>query len=518
MRKTIELLFINIPEDSISAALEVLQEDDDMDLQYRSLKEKSEISSALKNEGRWDLILLYKKTSDNNFPILEHIKTQNKKIPVIVLAEPKNYNEVTISAMKNGARDCVSKEHLERLLPVAKRELKNKRKTDLLANAAHDMRTGINSIILSSKLLVERTDNNLKQEHRKFTNAIYHSGHHLLRYIESFLEPEDEGEVYAAKENLNTIDLHSFCKNMYQIFLPIAKEKDIQFEYKIGKHCPTQIRTNAIYLERVLTNILSNAFKYTQKGKITFTTYSPDSQRKSQSNSIVAFQVNDTGIGIPDEHQKQIFDRYDRGSQSDNQEIIGRGIGLDICQQLTNILGGKLHIESEVGTGSTFTLYLPADYPLSQSEKLKTTKEEEHSVLPDTVEKLDKTVLVVDDSNMHNLAIKEFLSYKIERCFTASSSREAYTILQKQSIDCIILDLILADQSGLDVARYLRKKSRYSDIPIIIYTGKKLSASERELSDKYIDTVIQKGAGSHNKLVNTIYSSLAREPSYQESS
>ncbi|GAA5522485.1 hybrid sensor histidine kinase/response regulator [Aliifodinibius salicampi] len=513
MQKAIEFLFINTSEDYISAALEILQQDG-MEFQYTSLEKQAEILQAIEKEGRWDLILLSAKPPADNFSILELIKKQNRKVPVITLTEQENYKRVAISAMEKGANDCVSKEHIERLLPVAKRELKNKRKTDYLANAAHDMRTGINSIILSSKLLIEHDHDDLKLEQRKFTNAIYHSGHHLLRYIESFLEPEDDGGVYATKENLNTIDLHSFCKNMYQIFLPIAKEKDIQFEYKIGKHCPSQIQTNAIYLERILTNILSNAFKYTQKGNVTFNTYSPDAKIKQESNNIVAFQVNDTGIGIPEKQQKQIFNRYNRGSQSENQETMGHGLGLDICQQLTNILEGELHIESEVGTGSTFTLYLPAGYLSPHPEKPKISRKNEHSILPGSVEKLDNTVLVVDDSRMHNLAIKEFLSYKINHCFTASSTNEAYSILQEQSVDCIVLDLVLADQSGIDVAKYLRKKTGYSDIPIIIYTGKKLSKKERKLSDKYVDAVVQKGAGSYNKLMNTICTSLTANSFY----
>lgn len=517
MQKAIEFLFINTSEDYISAALEILQQDG-MEFQYVSLEKKGEILQAIEKEGRWDLILLSAKPPADNFSTLELIKKQDKKVPVIVLSEQTNYEEIAISAMKKGANDCISKKYIERLLPVAKRELKSKQKTDLLVNAAHDMRTGINSIILSSKLLIEHGHNNLKQEQRKFTNAIYHSGHHLLRYIESFLEPEDDGEIHTVKGNLNTIDLHSFCKNIYQIFLPIANEKDLHFEYKVAKYCPDQIQTNAIYLERILTNILSNAFKYTKKGKITFTTYSPDTKNNHESNNILAFQINDTGIGIPDEQQKQIFDRYNRGNQSENQETMGHGLGLDICQQLTNILEGELHIESEVDTGSTFTLYLPAGYPSPHPEKPKITQGKEHSVLSEAVEKLDKTILVVDDSRMHNLAIKEFLSYKINHCFTAGSTNEAYSILQEQSVDCIVLDLVLADQSGLDVAKYLRKKSEFSDVSIIIYTGKKLSRNEQELADKYVDAIVQKGVGSHNKLINTICSSLTTNSFYQESS
>ncbi|WP_138430817.1 hybrid sensor histidine kinase/response regulator [Fodinibius saliphilus] len=393
---------------------------------------------------------------------------------------------------------------------------KNTRKANFLADAAHDMRTSINSIILSNKLLAKHSNEYPDKGIDRFINAIYHSGSHLLNYIDEFFDsPNEESDDSEVKKE--PINIPSFSNNVYQTFAAIADKKEINFNYQVSDFNHEKLHTNPTYLKRIIKNLLSNAFKYTQKGSVSFKVYAPKPQELEEidfgSENAIAFQIKDTGIGIPKSQQDQIFERHNRVDHPNAPEISdGSGLGLNICKELTEALDGNIHIESKVGIGSTFTLYLPVEKSLFKDKIVDYPgKKSPPSETPDFFtngKKSDKTILIIDDSMVHNLAIKELLSFTFNNCITTTSKTKGYQILKRESIDCIILDYILVDSDSIKMAKYLKNHKLYSHIPIIIYTGKILRGKELERIQQYTDAVVKKNTESHKKLITTIHSCL----------
>ncbi|NGP87426.1 ATP-binding protein [Fodinibius halophilus] len=398
---------------------------------------------------------------------------------------------------------------------------KNSRKADFLADAAHDMRTSINSIMLSNKLLAKQNSEDPEKGVDRFINAIYHSGSHLLNYIDEFFASPDK-ELDESEVKKEPVNIPSFSNNVYQTFAAIADKKGMNFNYEVSDFNHEKLNTNPTYLKRILKNLLSNAFKYTEKGNVSFTVYAPTRQELEKINfsgeHAVAFKVKDTGIGIPESQQSQIFERYTRCEHPNASEISsGSGLGLSICKELTQALDGKIDMESKVGIGSTFTLYLPVKKPLRLDKVVdypgKKSPITQTSEFFTNGNKSDKTILIIDDSMVHNLAIKELLSFTFNNCITTTSKTKGYQILKRESIDCIILDYILVDSDSIEMAKYLKNHQLYSHIPIIIYTGKILKSKELERVQRYTDAVVKKNTESHKKLITTIHSCLGSNAS-----
>ncbi|MCW9705399.1 ATP-binding response regulator [Fodinibius salsisoli] len=394
-----------------------------------------------------------------------------------------------------------------------KHTLQSKRKDIFLANAAHDMRTSINSIILSAKLLNQKNNDQLTDSCKKLTNAILYSGKHLMKYIEEFFNSTDK-QIANLKFNTTTVSIDTLGKELYYIFDPIATKQGLTFTYQVQQLDQYTIPTNPTYLKIILKNLLSNAFKYTPKGDVSLTIYSPSNEELQNINTgldqAIAFQVKDTGVGIPQSKLNHIFERFTRIKQNRSCNISGSGLGLDISQKLTKVLGGILHIDSELNIGSTITLYLPSD----SEPKIHQSNRQDSTILSkSTKDNADgKTILVIDDSKIHNLAIKEFLGYSFANCLTTSSIANAYKILSQQSIDCIILDYILFDTTSEKILQNLKSHKKYANIPIIIYTGKKITDKKEEKISSKVDAIIQKRTGSHSKLLSTIKACLHSKP------
>lgn len=386
----------------------------------------------------------------------------------------------------------------------------SKMKSEFLADAAHDIRTSLNSIILSNMLVVKRIGKDAGSDFRKLTSAIGHSSNYLLNYLDEFFDPPSEkwGNNHT---KMSFIDAKVFGQRLFYIFDPVAQKNGITFEYKTPELVNNKIKTNPTYLRRILKNILSNAFKYTPHGSVTLRLYNPCHKELEKvhfnDEYAIAFQVQDTGIGIPKEEQSTIFERRTRTKHALMGKFKGSGLGLNICKQLTEALDGILHVESEENAGSIFTLYLPGQKPtkndtgdsVSDRSSIVVTSDNEN-------EKLDKTILVVDDSPTHNLAIKELLSYSIERCLTTTSKEQAYQLLEKENIDCIVLDYAINQESCIDIAEYIKSRSAYEELPIIIYTGKKLFQNEKQILNKYAQAIVRKKVGSYKVLTDEIRS------------
>ncbi len=389
---------------------------------------------------------------------------------------------------------------------------KYQQKEELLANAAHDMRTSLQSIILSNKLLFDKQSGDFQAGFEKFQKAIHFSGKHLLNYINEFFDPE-QTVSHSTDITSNSLDLESFSQKLFLVFKPIAQRNGISFHFDISSLQHSNISTNQTYVKRVLKNLLANAFKFTHEGSVTFNISSVSSDNVEgtdiSTDYAIAFTIRDTGIGIPKDQQKKIFGRHKRTENSQD----GSGLGLHISQELTQALGGGIKVDSEIGKGSTFTLYLPAQKSASDPSATAHTQKNGHANNGKAIRNQNKTILVIDDSEVHNLAIKEYLNYTFNECITANSLSKAHEVLQNNDIDCIVTDYIIYDDNCLDFVEQVKNDERLKSIPIIVYTGKKLKTEERQSILSHTNAIVTKNAGSYDKLVNTIFSCFRKNAS-----
>jgi tubulin-specific chaperone A len=239
----------------------------------------------------------------------------------------------------------------------------NKYKSEFLANMSHELRTPLNSMLLLSKLLSDNKDGNLTEKQREFAETIHTSGAELLSLINDIL---DLSKVEAGKldVNLEEANLNEFAKSMERNFKHLADEKGISLEVNHATDLPAAILTDRQRLDQVIRNLFSNAFKFTSEGSITLTIARPDDQIDLSGAGLdrettIAFSVTDTGIGIPEEKQKVIFEAFQQADGTTSRKFGGTGLGLSISRELAKLLGGELRLTSEAGKGSTFTLYLP---------------------------------------------------------------------------------------------------------------------------------------------------------------
>lgn len=397
-------------------------------------------------------------------------------------------------------------------------ELNNKYKSQFFANVSHEMRTILNSTLLLTNILKENRNQNLKDDQLEYLQTIYHSNNSVLALLNEVL---DLSKIEAGKIDIriDEVEISDVCERAQRLFKPIAREKNLNFECTLNGIADKNLKTDRLRLDQVLNNLISNAIKFTDYGSVRLEVFNVKSDRAKQNGDRVAFRVQDTGVGIPKERQKHIFKSYIQAEGSSTEKRFGgTGLGLAISKEIAHLLGGEITLESEPGKGSCFTLILPSDSSgelAQQAEKGKLKIESEPDVDSQPVEfpkqendKSQGTVLLVDDSSIHNMALKEFLGFSIHKCITAESAGEAYDILRQEIVDCIILDMYLPDADGKEVLDKLKSNGKYKNIPVIIYSGKSLAQSEEEELLKKADAVVQKNVNSYRKLLETVLESI----------
>ncbi|MDY6855392.1 MAG: response regulator [Thermodesulfobacteriota bacterium] len=258
-------------------------------------------------------------------------------------------------------------------------ETASKYKSEFLANMSHELRTPLNSILLLSNLLFENKDGHLSEKQVNFAKTINSSGGELLTLINEIL---DLSKVEAGKMDLNieSTKIEYITTNIKEIFRPVSDNKGIPLKINIAKGLPDRIYTDQKRVEQVIRNLLTNAFKFTKEGYVSLKVSRPD-QGEDLSNSglirheTIAFSVEDTGEGIPQEKQKLIFEAFQQADGTTSRKYGGTGLGLSISRELARLLKGEIQLKSIEGEGSTFKLFIP--------EKM----EEDLEVLPDSVDK-----------------------------------------------------------------------------------------------------------------------------------
>jgi HAMP domain-containing protein/CheY-like chemotaxis protein/signal transduction histidine kinase len=243
--------------------------------------------------------------------------------------------------------------------------LSSKYKSEFLANMSHELRTPLNSLLILAKLLADNPDENLTEKQIEFAQMIYSAGSDLLELISDIL---DLSKVEAGKMEVNPHDvsLSDVREYVFQSFSPVAEQKGLDFEINVEPGIPDTVYTDDQRLQQIIRNLLSNAFKFTHEGSIKMTIApAPAGTRYfdeglAEVENVVAFHVRDTGIGIPADKLRLIFEAFQQADGTTSRKYGGTGLGLSISREIARVLGGEISVESNVGEGSTFTLYLPA--------------------------------------------------------------------------------------------------------------------------------------------------------------
>ncbi len=520
--------------------------------------------------------------------------------------------------------------------------LTSKYKSEFLANMSHELRTPLNSILILGQQLTENPEGNLTGKQVEFARTIHGAGTDLLNLISDILDLSkiESGTVTVDAEEIffsNLVDM------VARPFRHEAETRQLSFDVHVDPNLGRSISTDSKRLQQVLKNLLSNAFKFTGQGGVRLNVsaalggWSAGHPVLGQASGVVAFEVSDTGIGIPLEKQKIIFEAFQQADASTSRKYGGTGLGLAISRELASLLGGEIHLRSATNSGSTFTLYLPIKYVgsstvprpaamgavpapvvsveraveqipddrldvqpgdailliveddphyarilldlardkgfkvllalrgddaldlakqyqptavsldvflpdmlgwnvLSQLKQNPLTRhipvqivtldeDRQHGLArgafsfvtkPTTREGISEALtkikdfsqprrrrlLVVEDNKAEQLSIHELLGHDDIEIVSAATGKEALDILHHESCDCVVLDLRLPDMTGFEVLEYMRGEQALADVPVVVFTGRELSANEDAQLHTMARSIVVKGVESPERLLD----------------
>ncbi|NGM84059.1 response regulator [Paenibacillus sp. 7124] len=374
-------------------------------------------------------------------------------------------------------------------------ERSSRYKSEFLANMSHELRTPLNSMLLLSQILAENQGGNLTEEQQTYASVIHSSGSDLLSIINDIL---DLSKVEAGKMQIETsaVNLTEFPSLFDGYFGKTAESKKLEFIVDIQDNVPDIFYTDELRLHQILRNLLSNAFKFTEKGSVKLEVSKLDSFSAAgyhPSGPVLAFSVIDSGIGISSDKRNLIFEAFQQADGSTARKFGGTGLGLSISQQLTKLLGGHLGLKSKPNEGSIFTLYLPCTEepwdPQSQLFNSEAAAAVEVGGATDSgysEMRIDnslnsaeyrclagKTVLVVDDDSRNIFALTKTLQKYDMKVLTAQNGFECLqTVREHPEIGIVLLDIMMPVLDGYDTLSILREELLLSELPIIAVSAK----------------------------------------------
>ena len=362
-------------------------------------------------------------------------------------------------------------------------ELASKYKSEFLANMSHELRSPLNSLLILSADLAKNRRGNLNEEEQESISIIYDSGSDLLNLINDILDLSkiEAGKMEANMESIKVAKIKQAAKNSFK---PLADKKNIDFIVKTGPGVPDRFISDEQRLNQILKNLLSNAIKFTSKGAVTL-----DITRDGDN---LHFAVIDSGIGIPKEKQGLIFEAFKQAEGGTSRRYGGTGLGLSIASQLAELLGGKLHLESEENRGSTFSLILPLnneavktapqakmtpdilDY--TEAEEVEDFADEFVNVATidddrDNIVEGDKTVLIIEDDLPFAKILREEARAFGFKSISAGTGEDGLKLAEEYHPQAIILDLKLPGISGLTVLGILKSRLDLRHIPVHIISS-----------------------------------------------
>jgi HAMP domain-containing protein/CheY-like chemotaxis protein/signal transduction histidine kinase len=367
--------------------------------------------------------------------------------------------------------------------------LTSKYKSEFLANMSHELRTPLNSILILGQQLTDNPEGNLSAKQVEFARTIHGAGTDLLNLISDILDLSkiESGTVTVDAEEVffaNLVDM------VARPFRHEAETRQLSFEVHVDPNLGRSITTDSKRLQQVLKNLLSNAFKFTAQGGVRLNVelapggWGSDHPILSQAPAVVAFEVTDTGIGIPLEKQKIIFEAFQQADSSTSRKYGGTGLGLAISRELATLLGGEIHLRSAPSAGSTFTLYLPIKYvgpnasqtaaslPAS-SPALATHAVSERVIEPIPDDRIDiqpgdAILLIVEDDPHYARILVDLARDKGFKALLAMRGDDALNLAKQYQPTAVSLDVFLPDMLGWTVLSQLKQSPLTRHIPVQI--------------------------------------------------
>jgi HAMP domain-containing protein/CheY-like chemotaxis protein/signal transduction histidine kinase len=374
--------------------------------------------------------------------------------------------------------------------------LTSKYKSEFLANMSHELRTPLNSILVLGQQLADNADSNLTSKQVEFARTIHGAGTDLLNLISDILDLSkiESGTVSVEAEE---VFFGSMLDAVARPFRHEAENRRLAFEVQTDQRLSRSLVTDSKRLQQVLKNLLSNAFKFTEKGGVQLTVspatagWSEEHPILSKAASVIAFEVTDTGIGIPSEKQRIIFEAFQQADAGTSRKYGGTGLGLAISRELANLLGGEIQLQSAPNKGSTFTLYLPQTYvgpsaggmdrgdrstaPPKSSLQLSSVSIKELPVeqIDDDRKNLqtdDAVLLVVEDDPHYARVLRDLARDEGFKVLVATRGSEALALAREFHPTAVSLDVFLPDMLGWTVLNHLKQDPGTRHIPVQMLT------------------------------------------------
>jgi len=371
--------------------------------------------------------------------------------------------------------------------------LTSKYKSEFLANMSHELRTPLNSILVLGQQLTENADGNLTGRQVEFARTIHGAGTDLLNLISDILDLSkiESGTVSVEAEEVLFVHL---LETVARPFRHEAENRRLSFEVYCDQNLPRSLITDAKRLQQVMKNLLSNAFKFTEQGGVRVSVriagdgWSEKHPILSAAASVIAFEVTDSGIGIPQEKQRIIFEAFQQADAGTSRKYGGTGLGLAISRELASLLGGEIQLRSTPGVGSSFTLYLPKTYvgpqptvvqesrpillasnrPMSHGPVLEASEaipDDRNSIQPE-----ERILLIIEDDPHYARILVDMARQKKFKVLVANRGSDGLTLARQHSPTAISLDIFLPDMPGWTVLNHLKQDPSTRHIPVQLLT------------------------------------------------
>ncbi len=349
----------------------------------------------------------------------------------------------------------------------------NSHTSEFLASVSHELRTPLHGILQFSEILLR---GKLEHEQKEHVHIVRRSGKTLLALINDILDLSkiEAGKLEAVWEPL---DLMALLRETLETIQPLCDQKSLNLRRVLEPALPSRFITDRMILSRVLTNLLGNAVKFTEAGEIVFSART--------RNECLQLEVKDSGIGMPKHRLKEIFEPFRQLESGEARKHGGTGLGLAISQRMMHILGGKIEVESELGKGSTFTVTLPLRMPpdLSPSAERKTLQPQsqpEKQTRDQKAVKRDALILVIDDDATARTAMRFILEEEGYRVLFAESGEKALPLAQREQPDLILMDIMMPNLDGYQVARALKSQKQLKHVPVIALTARAMKGDREK--------------------------------------
>lgn len=356
-------------------------------------------------------------------------------------------------------------------------------KMNLFVQVAHELRTPAFLISATMEEMLSSPQRMLSISRRKLEN-IYHNTQRLNRLVSNVIDLRKQ-DSRLMRLNEISMDINKFCQGQNSFYRALCEQKDISFSMNLPEESPI-IKVDAEKLEMILNNLVSNAFKYTDKqGHVVLNI-------KRNNNSEILFSVTDDGIGISKEQQALIFEEYYRGDN--HTGVKGNGVGLASAKHLAELMGGTILVKSQEGIGSTFTLRLPVHDNQSLTNELRPSivrsQSSDSNASPSSPTTLS-TILIVDDEKETLQILQEYLchGYKV---ITASNGKEGWDMVLQHLPDLVVTDMMMPEMNGAELLKLIKEGGRTRHIPVIMFTAKDTEEDKMEAFQQGADAYVSK--------------------------